>query len=85
MYDFMPQDEAYYRYEGHLTKTAEERWLNGVWPVSRYQISSVEERQFIELILNYKFPSNWALGMIVLYGGSTGRPQQPLNGHITLP
>jgi hypothetical protein len=83
IYDFMPTDEAYYRYEGSLTTppcTEIVHWSVASKPI---QISSVEEREFIDLILNFKNPDNCALGTIASEGGSTGRPQQSLNGRST--
>jgi len=79
IYDILPEDEAFYRYEGGLTTppcTEIVHWSVASKPV---QISTTQERELANLILNY-VGEDCVHGSVASTGGSTSRPPQPLNG-----
>ena len=79
IYDIIPANESFYRYEGGLTTppcTEIVHWSVASRPL---EISTTEERDLAELILGY-VSDDCAAGTVASTGGGTNRPTQPLNG-----
>ena len=79
IYDIIPANGSFYRYEGGLTTppcTEIVHWSVASRPLA---ISITEERDLAELILGY-VSDDCAAGTVASTGGGTNRPTQPLNG-----
>ena len=79
VYDMIPANETFYRYEGGLTTPPCSQIVH--WSVASRPllISTTEENDLSDLILNY-IGEDCLSHTVASGGGSTSRPTQPLNG-----
>ena len=79
LYDMVPANESFYRYEGGLTTPPCSEIVH--WSVASrpLEISTTEEKDLADLILGYVGEDCFAK-TVASSGGATSRPTQPLNG-----